>query len=56
MTANTQKKPQVNAKSSNICTGFTAHPEDTQVPVVVKFNNSAFVDSTDTKLSLDGRN
>lgn len=46
----------MDTESSNIGSGLTAHPEDTQVAVVVKLDDSAFVDGTDTKLTLDGGN
>jgi hypothetical protein len=52
---NTQQKTQVHAQSSNIGTSLAAHPEDTQVAVIVKLNQLALVDGSDTQLSLDGR-
>lgn len=54
MSTNTQKETHVDTESSDICSGLAAHPEDTQMAVIIKFNNSAFVDGSDTKLALDG--
>ena len=42
------------AEGSNVCSGFTAHPEDSQMALIVEFIELAFVDSSDTELSLDG--
>ena len=55
MATNTQQKTQVNAESSDIGTGLAANPEHTQVSVIVKLNELALVDGSDTKLSLNGR-
>lgn len=56
MRADAQEKPHMDTESSDIGSGFTAHPENTQVAVVVELDNSAFVDGTDTKLTLNGGN
>lgn len=56
MGTNTQQKTQVHTQGSNVGTGLAAHPEDTQVAVIVKLNQLALVDSSDTELTLDGRN
>lgn len=54
VSTNTQKKTQVNAESSDIGTSLAAHPENTQVSVIVKLDELALVDGSDTELSLDG--
>jgi hypothetical protein len=46
----------MDTESTDIGSGLTAHPEDAQVAVVVELNDSAFVNGTDTKLTLDGGN
>jgi hypothetical protein len=51
----TQQQTQVNAKGTDVSTSLTADPEDTQVAVVVELVHLALVDSTDTELTLDGR-
>jgi hypothetical protein len=51
---NTEKKSKVNAESTNICTSFTANPEDAEMSVIVKFIELALVNRSDTKLTLDG--
>lgn len=51
---NTQKQTQVDTESTDIGTGLTAHPEDTEVAVVVELVQLALVDGTDTELTLDG--
>lgn len=56
MGTNTQQKTQVHTQSSNVGTSLAAHPEDTQVAVIVKLNQLALVDGSDTELTLDGRN
>jgi len=53
--ADTEKKTQVDAESSDIGTGLAADPEDTQVSVIVELDELALVDGSDTELTLDGR-
>jgi len=55
VTSNSQQQSQVNTKSSNVGTGFTADPEDSEVTVIVEFDELTVVDGTDTKLTFDGR-
>lgn len=52
--ANTQKKAKVDAERSDIGTGLARHPEDTKVSVVVELEHLAFVDASNSELSLDG--
>lgn len=52
--ANTKKKTQVDAESTNVGTSLAADPEDTEVAVVVEFDQLALVNGTDTELALDG--
>jgi hypothetical protein len=52
----TKQQTQVHAQGSDIGTSLAAHPEDTQVAVIVKLNQLALVDGSNTKLSLDGGN
>lgn len=52
---NTKEETKVHAKSSDIGTSLTADPEDTQVAVIVEFDELALVDGSDTELTLNGR-
>jgi hypothetical protein len=54
--ANTEQQSKVDAESSNVGTGFTANPENTKMSVIVKFVQFAFMDGSDTELTLDGGN
>lgn len=55
MAANTEQKTQVNTESTHVGTSFTRGPEDGEMAVVVEFEQLAFVDSTNTQLTLDSR-
>ena len=46
----------MHAEGPDVGTSLTADPEDTKVTVVVKLDELALVDGTDTQLALDGRN
>jgi hypothetical protein len=50
-----QEKAKVNTKGSDIGAGFTANPEDPQMPLRVIFVQLAFIDRSHTKPSLHGR-
>jgi hypothetical protein len=52
----TKQQTQVHAECTDISTGLARHPEDTQVAVVIEFDQLALMDRTDTELALDGRN
>jgi hypothetical protein len=52
----TKEETKVDAKSTDISTSLAADPEDTEVAVIVKLNQLALVDRSDTELTLDGRN
>lgn len=54
--ANTEQQSKVDTESSNVGTGFTANPENTEMSVIVEFVQFAFVDGSDTELTLDGGN
>ena len=54
--ADAEKETQVHAEGTDVGAGFAADPEDTQVAVIIKLDELALVDGTDTKLALDGRN
>lgn len=54
MRAHSQKQSQVHTESSDVGASFTAHPKDAEMTIVVKFVQLAFVDGSDTELSLDG--
>lgn len=56
MGADTEQQTQVHTQGSDIGTSLAAHPEHTQVAVIVKLNQLALVDGSDTQLSLDGGN
>jgi hypothetical protein len=45
----------MHTQSSDIGTGLAAHPENTKMTIIVKFEKLAFVDCTHAKLTLDGR-
>lgn len=55
VSSHTKKKTQVHAKSTNIGSSLAADPENTQVAVIVKLNELALVNGSDTQLTLDGR-
>jgi hypothetical protein len=55
VSTDTEKETQVHAKSSDIGTSLAADPEDTKVAVIVKLDELALVDCSDTQLTLDGR-
>jgi len=42
------------AEGSDVCSSFAAHPEDSQMALIIEFIELAFVDGSDTKLPLDG--
>lgn len=42
-------------EGTDICSSLTANPEDTEVALVVEFQELELVDGTDTELTLDGR-
>ena len=44
----------MDAERSNVRARFARHPEDTQMPVIVEFDELAFMNRTNAKLSLDG--
>lgn len=55
MAANLEEKTQVNAEGTDVGAGFAADPEDGQMAVVVKLDEFALVDGTDTELAFNGR-
>jgi hypothetical protein len=55
VSTDTKQKTQVNAKSSNISSSLTADPEHGKVSIIVELVELAFVDRSDTKLTLDSR-
>lgn len=52
---NSEKETKMDAQRSDIGTSLAADPEHTQVSVIVKFDELALVDGSDTQLTLDGR-
>lgn len=52
--ANSQEKTEVNAERSDIGTRLARHPKDTEVSVIVELEHLAFVDASNSQLSLDG--
>lgn len=52
--ADTEEKTQVDAEGTDVGTSLAADPEDTEVAVIVKLNQLALVDRSDTELTLDG--
>jgi hypothetical protein len=55
VSTDTKQKTQVNAKSSNISSSLAADPEHAKVSIIVELVEFAFVDRSDTKLTLDSR-
>lgn len=53
--SDSQQQTQVDTERSNVCSGFAADPEDTEVPVVVVLDHLALVDRSHSQLPLDGR-
>jgi hypothetical protein len=45
---NTKKETHVNTEGSDVGSGLTADPEDAQMTVIIEFDDTAFVDCTDT--------
>lgn len=56
MPTNTKKKAKVNCKGPNVGACLAADPKDAKILFGVIFDHFAFVDCTDTKLTLDGSN
>jgi hypothetical protein len=50
----TEQKTEMHAKGTDVGSSLTAHPEDTQLPLIVELVQLALVDGSDTELSLDG--
>ena len=55
MRANTTQTTQVHAQRPDVCSRLAADPEYTEVAVVVKLDELALVDGSDSELTLDGR-
>jgi hypothetical protein len=55
VTTNTKEITEVNAESTDISTGLTRDPEDTEVALLIVLNELGLVDGTDTELTLDSR-
>lgn len=53
--ADTEEETKVDAEGSDVGTSLAADPEDTEVTVIVKLDELALVDGSDTELALDGR-
>lgn len=45
----------MDTQGTDVGTSFARHPEDTELSLVVELVRLAFVDGSDTELSLDGR-
>jgi hypothetical protein len=54
--AHTKQQTKMYAKGTDVGSGFTAHPENTQLPLIVKLVKLALVDGSNTELALDGGN
>ena len=54
VSTNAEQQAQVDAKGTDVGTSLAANPEDTEVAVIVKLDELALVNSSDTKLALDG--
>lgn len=55
VTADTEQQSEVDAEGTNIRSSFTADPEDTEVTIIVEFDQLGLVDGADTELTFDGR-
>jgi hypothetical protein len=53
--ADAEEETKMHAEGTDVGTGLTADPEDTEVTVIVKLDELALVNGTDTQLALDGR-
>jgi hypothetical protein len=53
VSTNAQQETQVHTESTDVGTGLTADPENTQVALIVEFVKLALVNGSDTELSLD---
>jgi hypothetical protein len=49
-----QEQTKMYAKCSDVCSCFAADPEDTKVPIIVKFVELGLMDCSDTELAFDG--
>ena len=56
MTTDTQKQTEMHAECSDVCSSFARHPENREVAVFVVLEELGVVDSTNPKLTFDGRN
>ena len=54
VSSNTEEQTQVHTQSSDIGTSLAADPEHAQASVIVKLDELALVDGSDTQLALDG--
>lgn len=55
VTADTEEETKVDAEGTDVGTSLAADPEDAEVAVIVKLDELALVDASDTELALDGR-
>lgn len=46
----------VDAHGSDVCTSFAGNPEDGEVLFLIKLEKFAFINGSDSQLSLDGSN
>jgi hypothetical protein len=56
VSTDTEQKTQVHTESTDVRSGLAAHPEYTELPLIVKLVKLALVDGSDTELTLNGRN
>lgn len=54
MAADANEQAEVHAQGTNIGAGFAAHPERSEVALIVEFQELGLVDGADAQLSLDG--
>jgi hypothetical protein len=52
--ADTKQKTEMHAEGTDVGSGLAAHPEHTQLPLIVELVQLALVDGSDTELTLDG--
>ena len=53
---NTKQKTEMHTQRTDVCASFTTDPENSEMAVIVKFEQLRLIDCTDAKLALDGRN
>jgi hypothetical protein len=56
VSTHTEQETEMHAKCTDVGSSLAAHPEDTELPLIVELVQLALVDCSDTQLTLDSRN